>query len=384
MTSTRELHNRAMNLAELADASKRAGDETRSQELLQEAFELERQAAEQVESNLQAEPTRSVLLRSAASLALNCDRLREAERLIATALSGNPPAQIAEELRDLLEQVNFKRHLDLRGVELAPGEFQFSISGKSVGAGWTLSDAFVTRVISTERLVYRTAERLLGRVFRDRGGAERAIRENFALFLSPLRVGSLSVTFKLGRQKHPVLPGFDELFEEDRTGEVVEELVECLQLLNEANEEALRERMPDDAYYQNFVALAKQIAPDGEDVNQVGFTAVTGGVEKSVALRRPKEEITTVKPIHELVTSKDKTQRVTVKGQLLFADHRKAERGIIEIVETGGEGKTYKIIVPEGMMSDIVRPLWEYTVEVTGKRTGKVTIMLEDIRQAED
>jgi len=33
--------------------------------------------------------------------------LRDAERLIAVALSGDPPAEIAEELRDLLEQVYF-------------------------------------------------------------------------------------------------------------------------------------------------------------------------------------------------------------------------------------------------------------------------------------
>jgi hypothetical protein len=35
--------------------------------------------------------------------------LREAERLIAVALSGDPPDEIAEELRDLLEQVYFDR-----------------------------------------------------------------------------------------------------------------------------------------------------------------------------------------------------------------------------------------------------------------------------------
>jgi hypothetical protein len=37
-------------------------------------------------------------------LALQCQEYREAERLIATALSGNPPVEIAEELRELLEK----------------------------------------------------------------------------------------------------------------------------------------------------------------------------------------------------------------------------------------------------------------------------------------
>jgi hypothetical protein len=48
------------------------------------------------------------LHRSAAALALECGVLREAERLIAAALSGDPPNEIAEELRDLLEQVYFE------------------------------------------------------------------------------------------------------------------------------------------------------------------------------------------------------------------------------------------------------------------------------------
>ena len=51
---------------------------------------------------LDFEPTRSVLHRSAASLAVECLQLREAERLIGRALAGNPPPDIADELRDLL------------------------------------------------------------------------------------------------------------------------------------------------------------------------------------------------------------------------------------------------------------------------------------------
>ena len=54
--------------------------------------------------------------RSAASLALQCQQFREAERLIATALSGNPPVEIAEELRELLEKRYFQWDRGLRQV----------------------------------------------------------------------------------------------------------------------------------------------------------------------------------------------------------------------------------------------------------------------------
>ena len=42
--------------------------------------------------------------------------------MIAYGLCGSPPDEIAEELRDLLETVNFERHLKLRGLKLDPNE----------------------------------------------------------------------------------------------------------------------------------------------------------------------------------------------------------------------------------------------------------------------
>jgi hypothetical protein len=96
-----------MRLLDEADAARRNGNVQLARERLRQAFDLERQAADLVAGDLSQEPTRSVLHRSAASLALECGVLREAERLIAVALSGDPPDEIAEELRDLLEQVYF-------------------------------------------------------------------------------------------------------------------------------------------------------------------------------------------------------------------------------------------------------------------------------------
>lgn len=99
------IHERAMELTDEALAARRQGDPANARQLFREALDYERRAAEIVVPDFTAEPTRSVLLRSAAALAVECEEWREAERLIATALSGNPPVEIAEELRDLLEQV---------------------------------------------------------------------------------------------------------------------------------------------------------------------------------------------------------------------------------------------------------------------------------------
>jgi hypothetical protein len=101
MKDLRKLHHRAMELAEKAFVLRRQskGDEARA--LSYQAFLLEKQAAE----NAQTEPTRSVFYRSAATLVRDCGEYREAERLIAAALCGDPPEAIADELRQLLNEV---------------------------------------------------------------------------------------------------------------------------------------------------------------------------------------------------------------------------------------------------------------------------------------
>jgi len=114
----KELHKKAMELADLADIAKRQGNKDNTLELYDEAYKLERDAALLAEKSGVGEPTVSVLFRSAASLAMNCRKYREAEKLIATALSGEPPAEIADELRSLMDNVNFYRNASSNVVVL--------------------------------------------------------------------------------------------------------------------------------------------------------------------------------------------------------------------------------------------------------------------------
>ena len=99
------LHDEAMQLAEQAALARLKGDTGGASSLLRRALDKERRAASLVASDLSLEPTRSVLHRSAASLAHQCGELREAEKLAAVALAGDPPDDIADELRDLLREL---------------------------------------------------------------------------------------------------------------------------------------------------------------------------------------------------------------------------------------------------------------------------------------
>jgi hypothetical protein len=101
MQNLEALHHQAMEWVDRATLAKQ--DNTVLElECLTSAFEQERSAADLVADRLDFEPTRSVLHRSAVALAVECAQLREAERLIGRALAGNPPSDIADELRDLL------------------------------------------------------------------------------------------------------------------------------------------------------------------------------------------------------------------------------------------------------------------------------------------
>ncbi|NEO86247.1 MAG: hypothetical protein F6J87_18620 [Spirulina sp. SIO3F2] len=119
-----DLHAQAMNLAEQAELAKLRGATADYQQCLHQALQLEQQAAQLIAPDPAAEPTRSVLHRSAATLAIDCGELQTAEKLIITALTGTPPAEIAEELKDLFMQLNVRRYLERRGVQLAEEQLQ--------------------------------------------------------------------------------------------------------------------------------------------------------------------------------------------------------------------------------------------------------------------
>ena len=78
MNDIRTIHNEAMDLALKGDNATRA----EAQSLYSRAFEKEREAALLADSMQNPEPGRSILFRSAASLAIQCRRLREGKQLI--------------------------------------------------------------------------------------------------------------------------------------------------------------------------------------------------------------------------------------------------------------------------------------------------------------
>lgn len=104
-----------MDFADRADAAKSRGDLDESRELLQRAFYYESLAALEFIDVKAEQPTRSVLFRSAASLALECGLYDESELMVELGLAGVPPAEVADELRNIRKQLEEKRPAEVSG-----------------------------------------------------------------------------------------------------------------------------------------------------------------------------------------------------------------------------------------------------------------------------
>jgi len=366
MEQVNRLHQEAMQATEAAFHARSQGDHAAAEKHLRRAMEKETEAASLVVEHLELEPTRSILHRSAATLALDCREIREAERLISVALAGQPPPDITEELRDLMEQVYFDRHLDLRGVRLQSDEMQLSLAGSLVGHGLAQSEELIVRVSNLEKMIHRTNERRRKSPYRSGGRLPQSLREECAVFLSVPRAASYAVTVKISQPTQYSLIG------PTQGQEIFDDIIASLSMINAEQERALQEHIADEKYYRNFVGLAKKLAPDGDRISQVGFTVWRDGQETRVALRRQRSSMS--RPGEETEVEGG-SETISISGVLRFADSIRPEEQI-RVVDD--RNKTHTILVPEGLMDDIVKPLWGERVVVMGRKRGKM-VVLEDI-----
>ncbi len=108
MSTARQLHHGAMKSLQQAEeiSASLKPDMASYKKSLRDALELETKAAMLLKDKIAAEPTRSVLFRSAASIAITCGEYRKAENLVVQALYGNPPQEIKDELLDLFSNIS--------------------------------------------------------------------------------------------------------------------------------------------------------------------------------------------------------------------------------------------------------------------------------------
>lgn len=100
------IHSEAMYLASLGDVEARKGNTDRARQYYEEAYQKERQVALQLDDSNSNVVGQAILLRSAATLAVQCGRGREAENLVSLGLRKDIPNFLVAQLRDVLKQVD--------------------------------------------------------------------------------------------------------------------------------------------------------------------------------------------------------------------------------------------------------------------------------------
>lgn len=384
MQTIKEIHDKAMNLAEDAFHAQKSGREADAIRLFAEALELEQEAANSLPLSEESEPTRSILFRSAASLAFNSKNYEVADRLIARGLSGFPPPEIMEELKNLYEDVNFMRHLSAKGLLIDPNQWLMTISGDATRYGGTAAEYLLVRVEKITTLFYRTTERLLKFPYRASGGVNKTIKDAYGLYINAFAPSSFAVSFQIGRPD-PQTTLFPELKEAKQIEptEIVDEIMSCYEIFEGKEPLKLKDKFKDEDYYQNFVGLAKQIAPDGNNVKLVGFTTIREGREKSVALRKSRKELRdSIKSIEGETEDEDKVS-VQHTGILMQANTPLVGKfGTVKLIEMETKEK-HMIKVPIPIMKDVVQPFYEELVTIQGyEKDGK--IILEEINLASE
>lgn len=359
MSTVNELHTQAMNLAEDALLHQRRGDGESAAKLFLSALHLEQQAAFMLDISPENEPSRSILFRSAASLAYNAGDYQTAEKLVAQGLTGSPPPEIADELRDLFDEVTFGRHLSTKGMELSVSEWKMTLFGAAITKGIAQADHLLTRVEKVSALVRRTVERKLDLPFQMNRSTPDVRTDRFGLFVKALIPSSFAVVFQLGKpiQQLPLLAG------ELEPQEVVDEILLGLEYIQFDEVDELKKRITDQDYFDNFVGLAKQIAPDGKDIKTVGFTVIRGGQEKPLTFKKNRREIKA--KFSRLKSDEgEEVEIINLEGILTFANTPiKNKFGTVKLREEKGTKET-KILVPVGLMKDVVQPYYDEKVSV--------------------
>lgn len=367
------LHQQALEWADKAYIARKKGRWEASVEYARQALQYEIEAAEKLPPVSNSEPTRSILYRGAASLAYQAKDYKLALQLIEKGRTPHAPEEILFDLDNLAQDVRFALYLQEIGFTLSNEEALISLRGQATGYGTILYKEFIRRLNALMNLLQRTAERLNHREYRRSGRPERQVFEPMIATAPP---GSFAFKLRLA------LADITQLSLWVNTESILSEIVTNIEIATANNPEMLKERFltqtsseeQANLYLRNFLAITKQIAPDGKHIEEFGITTVRQQVLLTTAQGKTIQE--TLQSILQDDESRE-GEPITVIGELDRADKRKNK---IEITEERTY-KTYTVVVKEGL-EDVVRSYFGEHVTVRGMLKND-SIYLQDIQPAE-
>ena len=332
------LHKEAMEYTDESFIARGLNEREEYLRLTRLAYEKEKEAANLLIDE-DVEPTRSILHRSAATLAFRCEMYPEAKRLVHRALSGSPPADLDLELNDLLGKVK----LAVAGIDLTENQVQLTLEGNEIAFGKAPTPGVVSRIQNIRNLIQISAS------------------FDYPVYFDAVGAGSFYVNLTVGKYKQPTLPGFDD------TNNVVAPLIENLKLLHAGDFDSLLKRIEDPDDYRRFVSAAQSLAPDGQAVSSVNVQAKIGNQVQSIFLTRSRKELRDL-PVPYIPQRNIEyaiTENVVRRsGVLKVADARKNSECVLVSEPT----LPWTVEVREELMNKVLGGFFNKQVAVSGKQ----------------
>ena len=212
-----------------------------------------------------------------------------------------------------------------------------------------MASLVIDRVEKIRLLIDRTTQRLMGKVYQRVGRISEKYRP-FTPVLATPESGSFILRIRLGRSEIAEIPLFPT------ASKVIEDIIAGIYLINESDEAGLQKMLGKEGYYKNFLAMARDLAPDGEKISSVDFISK----KRVVSLSRPRKDID-ISPQIDSSAEKDQYESISVEGELDFATKRKGTM----VGLTTEDGREYNIVIEEGL-DDLVRSYYGRFVGVSG------------------
>jgi hypothetical protein len=257
-------------------------------------------------------------------------------------------------------------------VDFASGQVIVSVKGGEIIEGGAPLDLIVAKVQTVQALFYRTAEFLLGRPHRKRGGPTKDVLETCRPWLFQTSPGSYQFAVAVQEPRQQLLFASGE----PRPQEVVDQFLRILRASAEAPEEELPVLVPDSEYRSTFLKLTRNLAPKGKSFSQleVRSAADTRSVSLVPSTRAAVgQAIRTARPALPAADEQEQTIRGVLRAVHLDQDW----------IEVTVDTDHVRIDHVGEAVDDVIGPMVNHAVVVQVTRDGRGKLHFRDIETDE-
>lgn len=370
-------HRRSEELAVRAATAKRAGEEASARELYKLAAAAEAQAVAEVP--LELARTWSALAVSHVALLYKGWELDEAEtaayRYLAT---GAANSWARHELKALLEVITDEQVVrDELQAKYSSEAVNVSLRGGLIGSGTGPLEVILDRVNGLQSILVRVAEYVAGRPLRTRGGPEMEFIRRIGIRTVQPTTGSYRFAVRFTEPIQPPLIDGEHFIPPAKVAGVLFDFVAAVA---EGAPDDVTEVVPDEGYRGALLRLLNNFVPSQSIVEEVSIYRPEETGARGVVLSQA------VRPRIKAAIPKSKTE-LADESEDFLGTLRALHLDEKWLVLTLPDGEHVRFTVDEGTLDDVVGPMVNRHVRVTGSRKstrGSTVFHMKDIELDED